>query len=328
MEKKIHVLGWYNKNNIGDEAYKLAFPKLFPGNKFTFSDVDAPITSDVCIVGGGDIFNSVYVNKALKCQGKKFIISTGVNSLSPIEQIPHFEKVLVRDKNAYEKIKHFPNAGYMPDVALALQPNKKRGKEMMNKYFKSSNAELYGKKIGVVINAYLLPSVNSVTRDFINFYKIVNDLINVMDNTPASFVFFPMSTGMPFDDRISNGVVANQCKFWKKNLYLTHHLGVQDTLDLISACDIVISSRLHSTIFSMISGVPFLDLTHHDKNKRYIDSMGLGELSYSYWNFDSQSFKAKLNFMLENPSPYEDKVNLAYWKQKEALIKTSSSIVF
>ena len=55
---------------------------------------------------------------------------------------------------------------------------------------------------------------------------------------------------MPWDDRVSNGMVASFCKFWKKNVVLYDELEVQDALDIISAADVVISSRLHSTIFS------------------------------------------------------------------------------
>jgi len=328
MDKKIHVLGWYNKHNCGDEAYKLAFPKLFPNYEFTFSDVDGKIDADVCIIGGGDIFNPVYVQKALKFKGKKYIISTGVNSLSPLEFIPEFEKVLVRDKTSYNTIKNFPNTGYMPDIALSLEADKKNGKDILDKLFKINHLELYQKKVGVIFNAYLLPNVNSYTRDFVNFYKVISDVTAMCDSTPASFVFIPMSTGMPQDDRIANGIIANQCKYWKKNLYVTTPMNVQNTLDLISSCDVVISSRLHSTIFSLTSGVPFLDITHHDKNRRYVDSMGLGEFSYNYWNFDAPSFKSKLSFMLENSAPYREKVAVAYQKQKEALIKMSASIVF
>lgn len=321
--KNIHVYGWYNKNNCGDEAYKLAFSKVFPKYKFTFSDLDAPLTSDTCIIGGGDIFNESYVNRALKAKNK-YIISTGVNSLSPIDKIPLFDKVLVRDKDAYAQIKHFKNTAYMPDIAVSLEPNKARGEELIKGL--ANRTDLYNKKIGIIINAYLLPNTNSLTRDFLTFHHVASHLVNIIDTTPASFVFIPMSTGMPFDDRISNGVVAHQCKFWKKNLCITDKLDVQDTLDTISACDVVISSRLHSTIFSMLSDVPFLDITHHDKNKRYVDSIGFSDCSMPYWYFDPIHFKAKLNSLMANDLIYREKIRSVKLKQKEILSKVSNQI--
>ena len=323
--KNIHVYGWYNKNNCGDEAYKLAFSKVFPKYKFTFTDLDAKLTSDTCIIGGGDIFNDSYVNRALKAKNR-YIISTGVNSLSPIDKIPYFDKVIVRDKDAYDQIKHYKNAAYMPDIAVSLEPNKARGEELIKSL--SNRTELYEKKIGIIINAYLLPNTNSLNRDFLTFNHVASHLVNTIDTTPASFVFIPMSTGMPFDDRISNGVIAHQCKFWKKNLYITEQLGVQDTLDIISACDVVVSSRLHSTIFSMLSEVPFLDITHHDKNRRYVDSLGFSNFSVPYWYFDPIQFKSKLSTLMANDLVYKDKIKAVRLKQKEILTKVSNQISF
>ncbi len=323
--KNIHVYGWYNKGNCGDEAYKLAFSKVFPNCNFTFTDLDSPLTSDTCIIGGGDIFNESYVNKALLAK-KRYIISTGVNSLSPIDKIPYFDRVIVRDKDAYNKIRHFKNASYMPDIAVSLEPDKIKGVEIINNL--ANRVELYERKVGIIFNAYLLPNFNSLNRDFITFNNVSGQIVNAIDTTPASFVFIPMSVGMPYDDRISNGVIAHQCKFWKKNLFITDKLDVQETLNVISACDVVISSRLHSTIFSMLSEVPFIDITHHDKNRRYVDSMGMSDFSMAYWNFDSIAFKNKITHLFDNLSSYKDKMKNIKQKQKEMLTTVSNTISF
>ncbi|NIQ15589.1 MAG: hypothetical protein GTO02_14685, partial [Candidatus Dadabacteria bacterium] len=50
----IHVLGWYGHDNVGDEAYKLAFPKLFKNNKFVFGEIIKGKPEKI-ILGGGDV---------------------------------------------------------------------------------------------------------------------------------------------------------------------------------------------------------------------------------------------------------------------------------
>ena len=58
---KIDVLGWYFKNNIGDESYKFTFPLLFPGHEFNFFD-ELKTSATTVILGGGNILNKEFVD--------------------------------------------------------------------------------------------------------------------------------------------------------------------------------------------------------------------------------------------------------------------------
>ena len=134
--------------------------------------------------------------------------------------------------------------------------------------------------------------------------KVVFDLSRLADNTSASFIFFPMSTQMPSDDRATNSMVAGRCKFWRKNLILYDELNVQQTLDLISSCDVIISTRLHSLIFSLAAKVPFINLIHHDKCRGYSESLGLLDWSCNYWNFNYDDLFEMVKDRLENKEKY------------------------
>ena len=165
--------------------------------------------------------------------------------------------------------------------------------------FEENGLNLYSKVVGVVLNGHLGQVKDAqLARDFITLNKAAQDIASVADLTPASFVFFPMSTGAPHDDRATNGIVASRCKFWNKNLTIYERLSVQETLNLIAACDAVISTRLHSTIFSILSNVPFVDLVHHDKNQMFLKTCGLEEFGISYWSFGSVQLRTLLNKML------------------------------
>ena len=78
MRPKVNVVGWYGKNNVGDEAYKLAFPAVFPHAHFVFSE--KPISGcDATVLGGGDVVNIDNLKRLRSASGRKFIMSTTVS---------------------------------------------------------------------------------------------------------------------------------------------------------------------------------------------------------------------------------------------------------
>lgn len=293
--KTTQIIGWYGRKNIGDESYKLSFPICFPNSNIIFGGEFE--NADACILGGGDILNDHYIQKLLDHPApKKYTISTAVNANTPFSKLKQLDGVYVRDLRSIDLLNsHSVPCRYIPDVSLTLEPNRKKGREYIEKTFHGH--DLYDRVIGVVLNCHLFQSKppDLLTRDFITFWKVIYDLVSVIDNTSASFVFFPMCTGLPYDDRVTNSILASRCKFWKKNVVVYDELDVQDTLNLISACDAVISTRLHSSIFCLASSVPSVDLIHHDKSKCFLESVGLIENSVSYWNMDVSVVKNMLN---------------------------------
>jgi polysaccharide pyruvyl transferase WcaK-like protein len=328
----LKVVGWYGHHNVGDESYKLSFPLLFPAQPFTFND---PITlqgeQGTAVLGGGDILNKRYVDKVLAGPFQKRIaMSVSANSLTPFDQLRCFDQIFVRDMPSVRLLESQGiSSRYMPDVSLIMQPNKTNGEQWIKNQFLQKGLDLYTKKIGIVFNAYLFGGrLEMLARDFVNFFKVMNELVKIIDGTSASFIFFPMSTGLPYDDRVTNGLLSSQCKFWRKNLMIHEQLGVQETLDMIAACDLVISSRLHSTLFSLISNTPFMDITHHDKNKNILETFGLKKHSFSYWSFDSLEFEAMLKSLLNDSQVYKDELAQIYSEQLAILKRESQHVRF
>lgn len=301
--KKVRVIGFYSKFNIGDESYKLTFPMLFPEYDFVF---EATGTVDACILGGGNILSESYVRLALDAKAdKRFIFSASANKNSPFSLLKEFDGIVVRDKASYQLLMDNDVPCHLgADAAFCLQPNPLAGKQLLQAMFQENKLEMYSKVVGVVVNGHLGQAKDAqLARDFVTLTKAVQDIAVVADSTSASFVFFPMSTGAPYDDRVTNGMASSRCKFWSKNLSIYERLSVQQTLDIISACDAVISTRLHSTIFSIMSGTPFIDLLHHDKNESFLDTCGLKDFGLSYWSFGSDQLRSLLNTMLTEPKP-------------------------
>lgn len=326
--KYANIIGWYGNGNTGDESYKIAFPRLFPTVNFQFLG-NAPC--DNCILGGGNVLDEGYVRALQSTPAKqRMILSVSANNKSPFRDLRNIDLIWVRDRASFNLLQSRDiNCKWVPDLSFCLAPNRESGDQWIRQTFRERGCELYNKRVGVVLNAHLYhQQPDLLARDFLSLLKTVFDLGRLADETPASFIFFPMCVQLPFDDRITNFMIAGRCKFWRKNLIIHEHLTVQQTLDLISACDVVITSRLHSTIFSVISEVPFIDITHHDKNRNYLESVGLEKWSVSYWSFDYSKIQQLLAQMISSPMDYRSLLRNIRMEQQSRLMEEAKNVHF
>lgn len=318
---KIFVLGWYNHHNVGDESYKTTFPKLFKSHTLTFSDKISDLKDEsLIILGGGNILKKYFIDELKKVNNKR-IIGFSIGMEENIE-IPDnlFEHIYARDFKTIEllKSKNIP-CSYVPDAAFCLEPKETN---YINNHLKSENLDVCSKKITVVLNSYILyNNSNSLSRDFINFHKFSNDFTKIIDENNHNFIFLPFGTSMPVDDRTINSWVASKCKYHKKNLIIFDRINYQECLNIIYSSDLVISTRLHSSIFSFISGTPFIDITHHSKNEEFLKTIKKEENSISFWDFNSYKMKSLINNLI-------GKKHKEYLYYQEKLQEVANAIYF
>lgn len=321
MKPLINAIGWYGHKNIGDESYKLAFPEVFPNYNFVFSDKAIPDQQSY-ILGGGDVVSEDFL-KTIKNYKNKHIISA---TISKKTNLSDFENVFVRDNWSLSNCLN-KRAILMPDIAFGLTPNINDGQKMITELFKSVGHDHYRKVFIVVINSYLMSDYVGNNRDFLAFQNFSNHFGKFMDNTDASFLFLPFGRGMPHDDRISNAWVSSKCKWWKKNVVVYDVLSVQETLNIISASDLVISSRLHSTIFSCLCSVPFIDITHGHKNRIFLETANLSHYSLPYEEINHVNLGVKSKSVVGNFTVKEE-LNKVTALQKGLLSEFSKNIHF
>lgn len=289
----LDVLGWYGHGNVGDESYKICFPLLFPDQEINFVE-KCNDKKNIVILGGGNVCSSQFLNQVELYENKKYAVSIGLTADDPVHRMSAFDKIWVRDRQSYELLKSKNiKSTIIPDVAFLMRPGKK---DLLKEIFKGR--DLYEKKVAVILNAYLCVGDNKLARDEATFNKLVFDLARTFDGTNASFVFLPFGQSQPHDDRIPNAWLAGKCKYWKKNAVVFDEVSPQTTLDIMSECDAVISMRLHSSIFSVVCGVPFIDITHHSKNSYFLKSIYKEDWSVSYWDFDRIRFSNLLQGLL------------------------------
>lgn len=321
--KKITVLGWYGHGNAGDESYKNSFPLLFPEHQLNFTDSlteDQRKNSDVFILGGGAVMEPAFLNQLKNVKKDKYIISVTANKNASVELLKDYKKILVRDVHSQKTLNQLGIENIlMPDVAFLLKGDKIAGSDFVRKAFQQEKHELYEKTVVIVFNAHLgiVDSDKYLAREQLNFLKVANDIADIADNTSASFIFVPFGTSQPWDDRITNSWLASKCKFWKKNIIIFDKINFQQLINIIASANAVISTRLHASIFSCIAGIPFVDITHHDKNLGFLSTIGKVDWSVSYWRFDSVRCSSLLNNFL----------NKSYTEELKQIVKNQQKLI-
>lgn len=322
--KTITVLGWYGKNNCGDESYKKAFPTIFKNYKFNFTDIIKAEhkNSDAFILGGGDVLSPIFLNQLIDIEKPKHIISVSANEQIDPKLLKNFKNIFVREHASLEILtKKGISASYAPDVAFALSGDPIKGNKLIKKHFEEQDRDLYENKVVVVINGFLAEEHSSAfdVRITFNFHDMVYKLSHVMDYTPASFIFIPFGQDLPWDDRVTNLWAASKAKFWKKNLCIWKESNVQNVLDMISSVDAIISTRLHSTIFAMATKTPIIDITHNHKNRWLLETTDKKHFSINYRAVDEEALKLKLNDLLENRQVHVKELSILLDKQRALL---------
>jgi polysaccharide pyruvyl transferase WcaK-like protein len=311
---KVGVVGWYGHGNCGDESYKLSFPLLFPQHEFVFSET-AP-EGLPCILGGGDIVCEAFL-KSLARVPNKHILSASITKPTDLSA---FRTVAVRDLRSISIASEAGvSASYCPDFAFALGSDAAAGRERIKQQFRETGYDLYNKTIVCVINCHLNGGHVPKVEEAFAFQHFAFQLARAFDNTPASVLFVPFSYSMPWDDRATNAWIGAKCKFWKKNIVAYQPYSVQETIDIIAAADLVISTRLHSTIFACATGTPFIDITHNHKNAALLETLGLNHHSIQYRSATSEILVERMKRLLNDGQRIKEELTNVANKQRSIL---------
>lgn len=324
---EVQVVGWYNKKNIGDEAYKAAFPALFDC-QFRFSDTPSPDAKSY-VLGGGDILSPAFLKPLLKMKGRKFIASTSFPEKIDSSLFGQFESVIVRDQQSLLNArKNGVPAIFAPDFAFVLNGSETRGRKAIVSMFQESKTDLYEKVVGVVVNSHLMPSHDGSAIEASRFDRFCYELARSLDLTNASVVFIPFGRAMPWDDRTSNSLVASRLKFYKKSVCIYEEMSVQKTLDLVSSLDCLVSTRLHSTIFAIANSVPFIDITHNHKGKNQLRTLSLEKTSLPYERANVEDIRVRISDVLNRRDEIKKELESITAQQRALLRETVANVSF
>lgn len=288
--------------------FKDALVHLFPRFAFSFhshlkSDLHIINKSDFLFIGGGNIIDSRFLDGLDLVKIPHSFIGVGITDKNNTYLTNKAQQIFVRDQRSFDFLSGRENSYLIPDLAFSLTPDIDRGRSLLSKL---PTINKYRPTIGLFLNDCVNTNFQSPILKFIEFQKVALELSRFLDSLAYNIVFIPMSFIPPDDRRISLSVLGNMNNGYKHHC-IVNPLTPQDCLDLTSSLDFAITMRLHASIFCTIGGVPFIDLLHHSKNKSYLDTEGLADLSLDYYELSIRTLQNKFT---------EINNNYAVWKEK------------
>lgn len=290
---RLTSLGWYGHHNCGDEAFKEALRALFPVAKISFiSNIPANQelinNSDYLLIGGGNIVDSGFLKGLGLVRVPYSFLGVGVVRGNDLGLLAGAEHVIVRDELSLELASTIRDDVILaPDIAFSLKPTRP--------------VQYSRPTVGVFLNDCVSARFDSTILKFIECEKVKLELARFLEALPFDVVFIPMSFTPPDDRRISLDVIGKMKQGYKYTC-LTEEMSVQDCLNRAAGLDFAITMRLHADIFCTIAGVPFMDILHHDKNKGYLQTIGLPEVGMDFYELSIKTLEEKFSLLTENKS--------------------------
>jgi polysaccharide pyruvyl transferase WcaK-like protein len=299
---KILVNGWYGHQNLGDESYKESFRLFWPQHDLVFSDSFRKTETgfDAQIVGGGDIIRPELLRNVFKRSDIPAIaMSVTITEQSLCPELSMFSRIVVRDVMSLSLLEKYGitkivPCSMIPDASIVLKGRPDVGKSIIRRMFLENGLDEPYKNVHVVaLNAHLLFGSNATIKNGMYFDILKYVIAEIADETNASFVFMPYSVSNPWDDRIPNSLAVAHTKWWKKHLVIWEKLPIQQSLDIISAADFMITTRFHGLIFGVGNNVPTLPISFHDKTKGFCDTVDITPLDY--YNTTTESLRKAIS---------------------------------
>lgn len=301
MKKKvIDIIGWYGKDNIGDEAFKIFFSKLFRKAAYDFRFIAPPQkpreNCDMVILGGGAVVSHYYLDcipegtpfmaVGVDCEWEKDRDLLG--SRKPVLTIMRSNRdTLAYNISAQAKRYDTPPAIYCPDLVFITHEDRGEWKAKVSSEF----------LLTVFATDYIMPHR---LRDMYYYGQradqFADGLAKVLDklSNRCDIQLAPFSTGSPGDDRRINMHIA---AFMKHSpTIIAKKLDPYQMLGLIDQSTATLCQRFHAHVMSIIAYKPFTSmqfttkaatLTEDYQLKAKRPLLAIGRKQDGFFNFDN-----------------------------------------
>ena len=261
----ILVLGYYYRNNLGDDLFMNAIYNLLKNNDYNIKYINPDdnfnfINIDIIILGGGEILNDYFIDKIIKKLDqliKKPIIlalSTECSNNNYIKsnKIDFIDNFITRNKLEYfELIKRYGmnNVKYMPDLIFSLKFNKCINRTKI-------------KKIGLC----LARTIYKNNSDYLTYINCLKESLKILRDLNIQIYLFSFNT--------SNNINESDILLNKDISIYTDYTIINDNVfEKINSMDLLICSRFHAHVLSIAYNIPFISICHTKKVFNLINSI-------------------------------------------------------
>ena len=127
---------------------------------------------------------------------------------------------------------------------------------------------------------------------FISYKETMKKFIeSLLEKIDCTIVLIPIDTSHYQDDRIINQSVKKLVSdsLQDRIFAVRDDFSLEETMSIIGSMDILIGTRFHSNVFSIMSGTPFISIIYMQKNLGLMKMMGLEE-----WAINISELETKL----------------------------------
>lgn len=262
--QNIFVVGYYNKENIGDDQYTMTIEyflkKYFKDCKVVFVNCDdfykiKVQKSDLIVVGGGDVLNDYFMDKIIKTVSKLDNVIIGLSCGIPYKNIVYTKKleifnyIICRSKTDYELLSTQINENkllYLPDFSVFL-----KGVTDVECEYSAILKEASVKHdiICISVNGHFKNTENKIEYD-----KMIIIFRNIIKRLSRKYYIvllpFDYKKDIPIHNELCEGIHSSNI------LNIDKKLDVSQTLSLFNFFKLSIPMKYHACMFSFIKNVP------------------------------------------------------------------------
>jgi hypothetical protein len=310
----ILILGYYNKNNLGDDLFLEIAKSIFVKHNCQYLNMELldntniPYYSKWCdriVLFGGEILNNYFLDKLLNLIRDKTIptYAIGVSSDANYDDIFYktdiFTYIIFRNKSDYNKYlpRYRNRCLYLPDIVFL--------KEKIVNYYISSN---YKRVVG-----YFL-SQTSNTTDYTN---LINSINYFRDNNYTVYLMSMCTNNNPNEN--DNIINNNLLKNLKDTNNIRHYKYNGDVVRLIGIMDLAICFRFHAHVLAITYGIPFVSISNTPKVINLLLDNNLTELSYY-----GKDLLTGCKYILENRKTIRSKLSNIYLENYKLALEYNS----
>lgn len=286
IRQNILVLGYYNRSNLGDEAYKIAIPLILEGEyNFTFSCTDdlsaIPEDVDIVICGGGDIINKYFMKKInlllQNFSGPVYALSVGISYCGDLDYLNIFDHVFIRNKTDYfaaVKTIGKTNVTYLPDITSNLM---KVIPDTIKKTRSESAAATRALKIGFALANPMINKNPAQHRIKSSIIKTIKDMLKKDKQISIFLLTFNYDRDNYESDFDLNNEIYQTIN--DDRVKIVTRSDPIKMIELINTLDLTICMRYHSAVFSLLTKTKNIILNFSPKMQKLVTDCDLDKWS-------------------------------------------------
>lgn len=158
--------------------------------------------------------------------------------------------------------------------------------------------------VGISTMAFQFPNHN-VRGVNEKYYKYVNDMHKLVDGlietTVSRIILIP--TEAPYDVEAMGDIYKKVRN--KKNVELSSPANVDELIEIIRSCDVLIGTRMHSMLLALSHHIPIVGIAWHGKINSLFEAIGMRHLLFNIEEFQHETIIKFVKRILNNKKQYE-----------------------